>query len=126
MPDFSLTKDFEQFLSRRGFSISQGNHCSYVTLGQIGVYAIELCIPDNCLEWFLTIRDVSTNSKLYSNWYEVIRESGRSHIDLVQERDQSIKDFIALVTDNEIRVAQRPFLLFLGLPVGPKQSSKRE
>ena len=95
-----MLKVASQLRERFGLEVTDKNAASQVYI-QRGEIAFEISIPHNCLEWFVTAKDKTSDKEIWSDWME--------HYDgpvsaLESERSEAITRFVERLLKSDVRM----------------------
>jgi hypothetical protein len=107
-----------QYCDRRALHLVDEDDRYLVRLRKDPNFLVEIEVPKRAPDWSVTIRDETTGSEHYDEWYDVYAHASESDGDVMRQQQISLERFLDMLLAAELRLGEGPRWTVLGLSFG--------
>ena len=110
------TEDIIRYASAAGHAISKQKDADAIMVKMRAGLRATVDVPNNCLEWFITITDEQSGRELFADWTDhyTTTQDPMSEAELTDERAECVITMLRVLADYECRVGWDGGFAFLG------------
>ena len=101
-----IGKILADYSSNPNVTISKQRDATVLTLTKEPNLSIEVAVPENVLEWVVTVKDSKTGREILSDWMDHYSLKDETQEQLESERLEEIMSFLKAIVDSSLRLTE--------------------